>query len=49
VVHTLAKGDPKVVTALGLTVRADPLHIAELLSPTGLKLATSRAGVLSLH
>jgi hypothetical protein len=49
IVHTLAKGDPKVVTAMGLSVRNAPTLVSSLVAPTGLLLATSHKGVQSFH
>jgi hypothetical protein len=49
IVHAIAKGDAKVVLAMGLQVRGTPTLVSELLAPTGLLLHTSRRGTLSLH
>jgi hypothetical protein len=38
-VRTLAGTDPTIVTALGLELRADPIHAADPFTPTGLHLA----------
>jgi hypothetical protein len=49
IVHSIAKGDPKVVLAMGLQVRSTPTLVSALVAPIGLLLHTSRRGLLSLH
>ena len=48
-VETLANGDPEVVKAMGLGLRTPGQPVVEIAAPLGLKLATSRLGVVSLH
>ncbi len=48
VVQGLAKTDPSVVAALGLTLRPLPSKTTDLLAPTGLQIHTSKANIDSL-
>jgi len=49
VVESLAKGDPKVIAALGLDVKTVSTTPTELAPPVGLQLKTTKAGVDWLH
>jgi hypothetical protein len=48
VVQTLANGVPSIVTGMGLAVKADATPSPAIVAPTGLMIATSKAGVDSL-